>query len=126
MTTAKRSLLRSIGNLSEQKVDGSENVIRKCNFAFLQSFLNQAFKVIMLAQRDLTNLEFNCNQRFKNEKTNLNICHPICSGRPHNCKTGHFTSWEERGSLQNVKKKMKKTRAKRAKLLFSIVKYANF
>ena len=63
----------------------------------------------MLAQRDLTNLEFNCNQRFKNKKTKLNICHPICSGRPHNCKTGHFTSWEERERLQNEKKNEKYT-----------------
>ena len=36
------------------------------------------------------------------------------------CKTGHFTWWKER-----ERAKMKNARAKRAKLLFFIVKYAN-
>ena len=56
--------------------DGSENVIRKCNFAFLQSFLNHSCKSIMLAQLVLTIQELHCNQRFRDKKIKLNICHP--------------------------------------------------
>lgn len=45
------------------------------------------------------------------------------SRRPHNCKNAHFTSQKER--LQNIMQRMKHARAKRAKILFFIVKYAN-
>ena len=38
-------------------------------------------------------------------------------------ETGHFTSWKERERLKCLK--MKNARAKRAKLLFFILKYAN-
>ena len=31
----------------------------------------------------------------------------LYSGRPHNCKTAHFTSWKERERLRNVQKKRK-------------------
>ena len=29
----------------------------------------------------------------------------ICSRRPHNCKTGHFTSWKELERLRNIEKR---------------------
>ena len=61
-----------LGSLSKHDVDGSENVIWKCNFAFLQSFLN--YSVILLAKCVLTILELNWNQRFIDKKTKLNIC----------------------------------------------------
>ena len=48
----------------------------------------------------------------------------ICSRRLPNCKTGHFMSWKERERLRIVKK-IKNARAKHAKLLFFVVKYAN-
>ena len=64
-----------IGSLSKHAVDDSENIISKCNFAFLQSFRN--YSVIILAKCVLTIPELNWDQRFRNEKTKLNIFHHI-------------------------------------------------
>ena len=52
-----------LGSLRKHDVDGSENVIWKCNFAFLQSFLNYS-KSLRLQ-----------NVFFREKKTKLNICH---------------------------------------------------
>ena len=46
--------------------------------------------------------------RIKLEPAKLEIRRPhwtfviICSGRPHNCKTGHFALWKERERPRNV------------------------
>ena len=48
-----------------------------------------------------------------------------CLRRPHSCKTGHFTLWKGLQRLHAKCTKMKNTRAKNARLLFCIVKYAN-
>ena len=50
------SLLESLG---KHDVDGSKNVICKCNFAFLQSFFN--YSAITLEKYVLTILELNWN-----------------------------------------------------------------
>ena len=67
--------------------------------------------------------DFNWNQRFRLEVSRHTWAFVIiCSHRPHNCKTAHFTSWKERERQRDVQKN---ARAKRAKLLFFFVKYAN-
>ena len=63
-----------LGSLRKHDVDGSENVIWKCNFAFLQSFLNYS-KSLRLKKGVLTIWELNWNQRFGVKKTKLNICY---------------------------------------------------
>ena len=62
-----------MGSLKKHTVDESENVIWKCDFAFLQSVFH-LFKLIMLEKCVLTILELNWNQRLGHEKTKLNIC----------------------------------------------------
>ena len=47
-----------------------------------------------------------------------------CLRRPDNCKTRHFT-FVKRTRTAAKCRKMKSARAKRAKVLFFIVKYAN-
>ena len=48
-----------------------------------------------------------------------------CSFRPLNLKTGHFTSCRVVMRTSATRAKMKNANAKRVKLLFAIVKYAN-
>ena len=79
----------------------------------------------MLEKCVLTILELNWKQRLGHKKTKLNIIFVIiCSRRPHNCKKGHFT-FVERTRTSSKCQKMKYARAKRAKIPFFIVKYAN-
>ena len=66
-----------------------------------------------------TILELNWNQRL-GFKTNLNICHH-CSRRPHNWSF-HVV---ERTRTSTKCQTLKNARAKRAQILFFIVKYAN-
>jgi len=102
--------------LSKHDVDGSENVIRKYNFAFLQSFFN--YSVALLEKCVLTILELNWNQRLGHKKTNLNICHHMLTSY----RSFHVV---ERTRTSSKRKKMKNARAKRAKILFFTSKYAN-
>ena len=85
--------------------------------------ISQLFKVITLAKCFLTILELNWNQRSRNKTTKLNICHHMLSS---------FTQLQNRSFhvIERTKtsakcEKMKKARAKRARLLFLVVKYAN-
>ena len=111
----------SLGSLSKDDVDWRENVIWKCNFAFLQSFLN--YSVIMPEKCFLTILELNWNQRLGHNKTELNICHHmLTSSTQLQNKSFHVV---ERTRTSSKCQKMKNARAKRAKILFFIVKYAN-
>ena len=95
----------------------SEKVIWTCNFAFLQSFL--IYSKSSCLENVLTILEFNWNvseARTHNWKVDI-----VCSRRPHNCKTGHSTSWKERErDVCEIN-----ARGKCAKLLLFTVKYAN-
>ena len=52
----------------------------------------------------------------------------ICSWRPHNCKTGHFTSWKERGRLYEMFRNEKCTRkaCKTIVLYCHICKFVTF
>ena len=112
---------RYIGSLSNYDDDGSENVIWKCNLAFLQSFFN--YSVIVFEKCFLTILELNWNQRLGHKKTKLNICHyMLTSSTQLQNRSFHVV---ERTRTSSKCQKMKNARAKRAKILFFIVKYAN-
>jgi len=70
-----------------------------------------------------TLLELNWNQRLGHKKTNLNICHHMLTS----CT--HLQNWSshvvERTRTSTICQKLENARAKRAKILFFIVKYAN-
>ena len=68
-------------------------------------------------------LELNWNQRLGHKKTKLNICHHMLtsSTQLHN-RSFHVV---ERTRTSSKCQKMRIARAKRAKILFFIVKYAN-
>ena len=68
-------------------------------------------------------MELNWNQRFRGKKTKLNICHhTLTSSTQLQNRSFHVV---ERTRTSAKCSKMKYARAKRAKLLFFIVKYAN-
>ena len=77
----------------------------------------------MLEKCVLTILELNWNQRLGHKRTKLNICHHMLtsSTRLQN-RSFHVV---ERTRTSTKCQKMKNARAKRAKILFFIVKYAN-
>ena len=77
----------------------------------------------MLEKCVLTILESNWNQRLEHEKTKLNICHHMLTSSPQlRNRSFHVV---ERTRTSTKCQKMKNARAKRAKILFFIVKYAN-
>ena len=77
----------------------------------------------MLKKCVLTILELNWNKRLGHKKTKLNICHHmLTSSTQLQNRSFHVV---ERTSTSSKCQKMKSARAKRAKILFSIVKYAN-
>ena len=79
--------------------------------------------VIMLEKCLLTVLELNWNQRLGHKKTKLNICHHMLSSSTQlQNRSFHVI---ERTRTSSECQKMKNARAKRAKILFFIVKYAN-
>ena len=83
----------------------------------------QLFKVIMLETCLLTVLELNWNQRLGHKKTKLNICHHmLTSSTQLQNRSFHVV---ERTRTSSKCQKMKNARAKRAKIVFFIVKYAN-
>ena len=77
----------------------------------------------MLENCVLTILELNWNQRLGHKKTKLNICqHMLTSSTQLQNRSFHVV---ERTRTSTKCQKMKNSRAKRANILFSIVKYAN-
>ena len=77
----------------------------------------------MLEKCVQTVLELNWNQRLGHKKTKLNICdHMLTSSAQLQNRSFHVV---ERTRTSSKCQKMKKARAKRAKILFFIVKYAN-
>ena len=77
----------------------------------------------MLENCLLTVLELIWNQRLGHKKTKLNICHHmLTSSTKLQNRSFHVV---ERTRTSTKCKKMKNARAKRAKILFFIVKYAN-
>ena len=89
----------------------------------LSAILFQLFKVIMLEKRVVTILEFNWNQRLRHKRTKLNICdHMLTSSTQLQNRSFHVV---ERTRTSATCQKMKYALAKRAKILFFIVKDAN-
>ena len=123
-TTFWRVVINEVlGSLSKHDVDGSKNVIWRCNFAFLLQSFFQLFNVIMLEKCVLSILELNRNQRLGHKKTKLNICqHILTSYTQLQNRSFHV---EERARTSSKCQKLKNALAKRAKILFFIVKYAN-
>ena len=77
----------------------------------------------MLEKCVLTVLELNWNKRLGHKKTKLNICHHmLTSSTQLQNRSFHVV---ERTRTSSKCQKMKYARAKRAKILFFIVKYAN-
>ena len=77
----------------------------------------------MLEKCVLTILELNWNQRLGHKKTKLNICyHMLTSSTQLQISSFHVV---ERTRTSTKCQKLKNARAKRAKILFFIVKYAN-
>ena len=77
----------------------------------------------MLEKCVLTVLELNWNKRLGQKKTKLNICHHmLTSSTQLQNRSFHVV---ERTRTSSKCQKMKNARAKRANILFSIVKYAN-
>ena len=77
----------------------------------------------MLEKCVLTILELSWNLRFGNKKTKLNICHHVLTSSTQLQNRSFDVVERTRGSTKC--QKMKNARAKRAKILFLIVKYAN-
>ena len=89
----------------------------------VSAIIFQLFKVIMLEKCVLTILELNWNQRSGHKWTKLNICHPMLTSSTHlKNRSFHVV---ERTRTSSKCQKMKNARAKRAKIMFSILKYAN-
>ena len=77
----------------------------------------------MLEKCVLTVLELNCNQCFGHKDTKLNICHHVLTSSAQlQNRSFHVV---ERTRTSPKCQKMKNARAKRAKILFFILKYAN-
>ena len=77
----------------------------------------------MIKKCVVTILELNWNQRLGHKKTKLNLCHHmLTSSTQLQNRSFHVV---ERTRTSSKCQKMKNARAKRAKMLFFIVKYAN-
>ena len=89
----------------------------------VSAIIFQLFKLILLEKCVLTILELNWNQRLGHRKTKLNICHHmLTSSTQLQNRSFHVV---ERTRTSTKCEKMKNARAKRAKILFFIVNYAN-
>ena len=89
----------------------------------VSAIIFQLFTVVVLEKCALTILELNWNQRLEQKKTKLNIYHHMLRS---------FTQLQNmsfhvagRTTTSTKCQKMKNARAKRAKILFFIVKYGN-
>ena len=83
----------------------------------------QLFQLTMLEKCVLTILELNWNQRLVYKKTKLNVCHHMLTSSTQLQNRSFHVVESTRTSSKC--QKMKDTRAKRAKILLFIVKYAN-
>ena len=89
----------------------------------VSAIISQLFKVIMLEKCVLTILELNWNQRFRGKEIKLNICHHILTSSTQlQSRSFHVV---ERTRTSSKCPKLKNARAKRAEILFFIVRYAN-
>ena len=77
----------------------------------------------MIEKCVVTILELNWNQRLGHKKTKLNLCHHMLTSSTQLQNTSFHVV--ERTRTSSKCQKVKNARAKRAKILFFIVKYAN-
>ena len=77
------SIFANLGCFSKHDVDDSENVIWKCNFAFLRPFLNYSKTLLLQNVFEVSSW----NERRQNWRFVAK-----CSRLLHKCKTDHFTS----------------------------------
>ena len=111
-------LLNLANTTSTAARTSSENVTVR-----VSAIIFQSFKVIMLEKCVVTILELNWNQHLGHKRTKLSICHHMfTSATQLQNKLFHVV---ERTRTSSKCQEMKNARAKRAKLLFFIVKYAN-
>ena len=89
----------------------------------VSAIIFQLFKVVMLEKFVLTILELNWNQLLGHKRTKLNICHHMLASSTQLQNSSFHVV--ERTRTSSKCQKMKYARAKRAKILFFIVKYAN-
>ena len=89
----------------------------------VSAIIFQLFKVIMLEKFFVTILELNWNQGLGRKRTKFNICHHMLTSST-DCKKKYFHVVERTRTSAKCQK-MKNARAKRAKIMFFIVKYAN-
>ena len=89
----------------------------------VSAIIFQLFKRIMLENCVLTILKLNSNQRLGHKKTKLSICHHMLTSSTHLQNRSFHVVETTRTSTKWQKRK--NARAKRAKILFFIVKYAN-
>ena len=113
-----------LGSLSKDDIDKQLERHLKMQFR-VSAIISQLLKVITLAKCALTILELNVNQRFRNKKTKLNICHHMLTSSTQLQNTSFYVERTRTSAKCQKKNKIKSARAKRAKLLFFIVKYAN-
>ena len=89
----------------------------------VSAIIFQLFKLIMLEKCVLTILELNWNQHLGHTKIKLNVCHHmLTSSTQLQNRSFHVV---ERTRTSAKCQKMKNARAKHAKILFFMVKYAN-
>ena len=114
--TAGNRELRANTTSTKARTSSENATSRFCNHF-------QLFKLIMLEKCVLTILELSWNLRLGNKKTKLNICHHVLTSSTQlQNRSFHVV---ERTRTSTKCQKMKSARAKRAKILFFIVKYAN-
>ena len=87
------------------------------------AIISKLFKVITLGKCVLTILELNWNQRFGDSESKLNICHHMLTSSTQLQNRSFHVVKKTRTSAKCPK--LKNARAKRAKLLFFIVKNAD-
>ena len=111
-----------IGSLSKQTRRRKQERHQKMLLR-VSATIFQLLKVTMLEKCVLTILELNWNQRLGHKKTKLNICHHmLTSSRQLQNRSFHVVEITRPSSKCQ---KFKNARAKSAKVLFFIVKYAN-
>ena len=91
----------------------------------VSAIIFQLFKLIMLEKCVVTILELNWNQRLGHKKTKLNICHHMLTSSTQ-LQNRSFHVVVERTRTSAKCQKIKYARAKRAKILFFIVKYVKY
>ena len=89
----------------------------------VSAIISKLFKVITLAKCVPTILESNWNQRLRDKKTKLNSCHHMLTSSTQLQNMSFHVVKRTRASAKC--EEVKNARAKRAKLLFFIVKYAH-